>query len=79
MTHEGRADFDGFVPQKNQRGRNFAKENYIPDIVMQAENIVNSFVSGKTNTEKNKIRRVFPFVIISALLLTAVFCIARFI
>ena len=79
MTHEGRADFDGFVPQKNKRCRNFYKENYIPDIVMQAENIVNSFVFGKTNTEKNKIRRVFPFVIISALLLTAVFCIARFI
>ena len=52
MTHEGRADFDGFVPQKNKRGRNFAKENYIPDIVMQAENIVNSFVSSKTNTER---------------------------
>lgn len=79
MTHKGRADFDGFVPQKNQRGRNFAKENYIPDIVMQAENIVNSFVEGKTSTKKNKSRRIFPFVIISALLLTAVFCIARFI
>lgn len=79
MTHEGRADFDGFVPQKNKRGRNFAKENYIPDIVMQADNIVNSFVEGKASTKKNKSRRIFPFVIISALLLTAVFCIARFI
>lgn len=78
MTFGGKQDFDGFVPQKNKKGKNFADKTEIPNIITQAEDIVNSYAMRKFTAKKEK-KRIFPLVAISFVVVCAVLCLVRII
>lgn len=78
MTFGGKRDFDGFVPQKNKKGKNFADKTEIPNIITQAEDIVNSYAMRKFTAKKEK-NRIFPLVAISFVVVCAVLCLVRII
>lgn len=78
MTFGGKRDFDGFVPQKNKKGKNFADKTEIPNIITQAEDIVNSYAMRKFTVKKEK-NRIFPLVAISFVVVCAVLCLVRII
>ena len=78
MTFGGKRDFDGFVPQINKKGKNFADKTEIPNIITQAEDIVNSYAMRKFTAKKEK-NRIFPLVAISFVVVCAVLCLVRII